>query len=334
MSYSAQIEIFNRSHIKIGEVDYAASVQRSFALNAIGSARFVVSAKSPLWSAGILEVGNIVIVNSDAGISPWGGWITHFEQHNNSLLVTCKELAYIFSRRRLGKSEFFPYQNVGDLTKQLTAQTNPFVISSGSGPADNTPLSKEFHFTGGKAALRRLPLDTGVDWWIQVLPNGQGVLHTGNRGQDLTQGVVFSENNIVDDITYTRDGEAMINSVVFVGRGDGSWQRAPHVEAADHAAITQFGLYEATNVRYDIIHSSALNDVARRELLRNNRPLETLDFHVANIGGITGQFAEGDLCTVNLANYGPNGLNVPCRVVGRECDEYSTSPFRVLLQIM
>lgn len=303
-------------------------------LNGIGQARLVTSAKSPLYLAGILEVGNIVTINSDAGIPPWGGWIVHIEQHADALLVTCKELAYIFSRRRLGKSEFFPYQTVGDLTKQLTAQTNPFVISSGVGPADYTPVSKEFHFTGGAAALRRLPLDTGVDWWIDILPNGQGVLRTGNRGADHAESVVLDESFITDDVVYTRDGEAMINSVVFVGRGDGSWQRAPRAEARDKEAITQWGLYEATNVRYDIIHASALSEVARRYLERNNRPLETLDFHVANVMGVWGSMSVGDTITVNLANYAPGGLHVPCRIVGIEVDEYGDQAYRALLQVM
>jgi hypothetical protein len=335
--YDAITTIYNRSHQKLADLEFTASVQRSFVLNGIGQARIITSAKSPLYAAGILDVGNLVVITSTAGIQPWGGWIVHIDQTHSALTVTCKEMAYIFSRRRLGKSEFFPYNTPTDLAKQLTAQTSPFVIASPGNADTSAPLSKEFHFTGGAAALRRLPNDTGVDWWIEMLPNGQGILHTGNRGTDKSQTVIFSEGpggNIADDVTYTRDGEAMINDVVFVGRGDGAWQRAPHVERADHAAITQYGLYQATNVRYDVIHAANLEEVSRRYLERNSRPRETLDFHVANVGGIWGNFSEGDLVTVELPSFGPTGLtNLPCRVIGREIDETSTTPVRALLEV-
>lgn len=330
-----QATIFSRSHTKLADIEMLSSVQRSFALNGIGQARLVTSAKSPLYAAGIIEVGNIITITGDTGIAPWGGWITRLDQTAQDLTITCKEMAYVFSRRRLGKSEFFPYKSPADLVKQLTAQTNPFVITDAASSDTTTPFSKEFHFTGGAAALKRLPIDTGVDWWVQILPNGQGVLHTGNRGQDLTESVIFAEGtNIVDPVTYSRDGEALINNVIFVGRGDGAWETAPHKESTDHASVTQFGLYAAVNVRYDVVHASELGDVSRRYLERNSRPVETLDFHLANVNGIWGQFGVGDTVTIYLPSFGPTGLNVPARIVGLEIDEYNDNPLRVLSQII
>jgi len=275
------------------------------------------------------------MINSTAGITPWGGWITRIDETRLTLTVTCKEMAYIFARRRLGKSEFFPYKSASELNKQLTALTSPFVIASPDNADTSAPLSKEFHFTGGLAALRRLPYDTGVDWWVEMLPNGQGVLHTGNRGVDKTDSVLFSEGqNIDDEVTYTRDGEELINDTVFIGRGDGAWEAAPHAQHSDHASITQYGLYQATNVRYDIVHASALSDIARRNLERKYRPRELLDFYASNNNGEWGQASEGDTITVQLASFGPNGLSLPARIVGREVDEYAAKPVRYLVEVL
>lgn len=289
----------------------------------------------PFSSNAILDVGRIVMINSTAGVTPWGGWITRIEENKAALTITCKEMAYIFSRRRLGKSEFFPYKTANQLAGQLTALTSPFVINSSDNADTNLPFSKEFHFTGGMAALRRLPYDTGVDWWVEMMPNGQGVLHTGNRGIDKTETALFSEGlNILDDATYTRDGEELINDTVFIGRGDGAWEVTPHQEKADHLSITQWGLYQATNVRYDVVHASALSEIAKRQLSRKSRPRELLDFYVQNSAGIWGLAGEGDTITVQMPSFGPSGLNVPARIVGREVDEYALKPMRYLVEIL
>lgn len=327
------VQIFDLSHREIGRLSRVASCQRSYVLNGIGQARVLTSATDPLWTSGVLDIGKLVVLTSDEGFEPWGGWIIRCEQSTVSLTITCKSLAYIFTKRRLGKSEFFPYATPSQLQKQLTALTGPFIVSDAGNIDTTAPFSKEFHFTGGAAALRRLPYDTGVDWWVSVGANGVGVLHTGNHGVDKSEFVLLAEgSNIQSDPapTYTRDGEQLINDSVYVGRGDGAWESAPHAQKKDHASVTQWGLYEGTGVQYDTIHSSTLEEVARRTIERQKKPRELLEFYVANVNGVWSTFTIGDIVQVRIPSLGQSGINGPMRIVGLESDEFSSSPCRVM----
>lgn len=303
---SNRVLIFRRSGPLLAEIEpEIASV--SWRLNEVGQARFTLPWSDEKCTRGILQFGNLVLIQFGNGLPDWGGVIDTPRHIEHGVVgVTAYSGEKLLSWRVTEQSRNFDESSPGTIFRKLIEDENavPTGITPGSVYSGGALRSAEYHYQNLLSAVQELAALSGNDFAIAPVLGGGSLSFAGNwyerRGADrrTTAWLIGGEN--VQSSILDEQGE-ISNRVILAGEGT-TWTSERTVTVAENSASrNRYGYREYAEAQSGVGQALTLAANAAAILEDKREPYNRLTLSVLDTdpAGFA-QYDVGDLVTVRL----------------------------------
>lgn len=261
-----RVTIYDAALRRVGQVESAADVNRSYVLDEPGHLDFMVRPDEEIVSKLSPIEGRIAVVESDVYPYPWVGKIVSLRRNRRSGSINVSAVGFeqILEYRYTGAALVIDGSVELALRQVLAALNadNPTGILIGNVGGAAVDASTSFVYANGREALDALAELAGAEWWIEPMLTSAGLefrLHFRPwRGFDRS-----SEAPLVDQgncywTDWTMDGEALTYGLTVLGGEASGTQSISERAAATVRTATvsfvgphgysRFGPVEGTNI--------------------------------------------------------------------------------------
>lgn len=332
---TAIVKVFDRKDNFLTILENAQLGRRSWAINKIGDLDFRLPRNDPKATEENLGSLNLVTVESDTGLTTWGGQIQE---------VSWEEPGYVYCKAKT-KETLLKRHVIEDWS------TGKGVRRS-SGTIIQTILQLELNDSGGIPGIYVGNVDVGgetfeytahgIDLWDGVVQdvltilddqrkeayvwvNSDGAFNWAlERGEDKSDTIViYQGKHLTRYPKYRIDYSKLITQAIGYSN-QAEWSQKYKMPMRNNPAWNKWGTLEGTITANLGTSADTAEKFARMLIRANYAPYETFDFTINNKGGIWSQFQLGDTIRAVLPMCGwreRGGFDGKIRITGLEVVE-------------
>jgi hypothetical protein len=295
-------------------------------LNNVGRLHYQLSQRDTKAIADYFRYGNLVYLQLDNGLPPWGGVIdTPQDWVNGIIRATAYSGEKLLDYRQTSRGRYFNQTGVGHIfTSVITGAAGvwPLLVNVGEVWPGGGIHSPSYHFRSLLDVVR-VSIGTRLspaDFVVRPVVAGDSMDFTGDlyrrRGRDLP-GVALVEDANVAEARLKEQGD-IVNSWAVVGEGTTWGDERPIVYVQNDDSIAVYGLREGRAIYSDTKELETLQATADNLLAQSAWPRVMLDLVVLDAGpGRFNQYDVGDAVWVSLPSYGFGGYEGLVRILAR-----------------
>lgn len=334
---TAIVKTYDRNDSLLAVLDKAQLGRRSWAINKIGDCDFRLPRDDPKATETNLGSLNLITVESDTGLTTWGGQIQS---------VSWEDPQYVYCKAQT-KETLLRRHIIGDWGTGAG-------IRKDSGTIVQSLLQLELGDSGGIPGIRLGHVDAGgesfeytargMDFWDEIVQDiltmiddrraeayvwvdADGTFNWAlDRGQDLSATVVlYQGRHLTRYPKYTIDYSKIVTQAVgYSNQTD--WASKYKMPQRNVPAWNEWGTLEGVITAVNGSSAATAEKFARMLVRANYAPYETFDFTINNRDDIWGEFGLGDTIRAVLPYAGwreNGGFDGKIRVTGLEVVENS-----------
>ena len=260
--------------------------------------------------------GNLVYIEFDNGLPPWGGVIDPPSQWTlDHFKTTAYSGEQLLDFRQTDRGRYFEDQTASAMFRKALQEAESYsgnVVKIGAMEDGGYAFGAEYHFDSLLAIAESLVDLASVDFWVEPRIERRKIcfyVHMKQWRGVVRPRVVLQEGLNIADITMEEQGP-IINHWVTAGSGSGWGDDRIYSQDRDLDSINKYGLRQGTGIYSGVVYQSTLDIKTQALLEASKKPGKRWSIEVQNVKpALFSSYDVGDTVRLVAPSFGWNGFD-------------------------